>query len=113
MIDFLVGQRLINKYTRQACVVTEVREDQFDYKMDHIQVIGSRIGSYEFGTCFKQGFYNYELHCDCAKCSKNEIYMSRMILCAVCGNKRCPHATDHNYPCTNSNEPGQKGSSYA
>ena len=35
-----------------------------------------------------------------------------MILCPVCGNKRCPHATDHNLPCSGSNEPGQKGSLY-
>jgi hypothetical protein len=35
-----------------------------------------------------------------------------MILCSKCGNKRCPHATDHNNACTNSNEPGQKGSKY-
>lgn len=36
----------------------------------------------------------------------------RMIVCAICGNKRCPHATDHRNACTNSNEPGQPGSSY-
>jgi len=36
----------------------------------------------------------------------------RMIVCATCGNKRCPHATDHRNACTNSNEPGQPGSSY-
>lgn len=36
----------------------------------------------------------------------------RMILCAICGNKRCPHAADHRNACTNSNEPGQKGSSW-
>lgn len=36
----------------------------------------------------------------------------RMIVCATCGNKRCPHATDHRNACTNSNEPGQKGSSW-
>lgn len=36
----------------------------------------------------------------------------RMVLCATCGNKRCPHATDHRNACTNSNEPGQKGSAY-
>lgn len=34
------------------------------------------------------------------------------IVCALCGNKRCPHATDHRLACTNSNEPGQKGSNY-
>jgi hypothetical protein len=38
--------------------------------------------------------------------------MQRMFLCAACGNKRCPHATDHRLECTGSNEPGQKGSSY-
>lgn len=39
-------------------------------------------------------------------------FMSRMILCAVCGCKRCPHATHHDNLCTGSNEPGQPGSSY-
>ena len=37
----------------------------------------------------------------------------RMILCAKCGNKRCPHANDHRNECTDSNEPGQIGSAYA
>ncbi|WP_208457748.1 hypothetical protein, partial [Burkholderia vietnamiensis] len=36
----------------------------------------------------------------------------QMILCLVCGNKRCPHATDHRHACTGSNEPGQPGSVY-
>lgn len=30
--------------------------------------------------------------------------------CETCGNKRCPHHTDHRLACTNSNEPGQPGS---
>ena len=34
------------------------------------------------------------------------------IVCPNCGNKRCPKATDHTLECTNSNEPGQKGSRY-
>lgn len=38
--------------------------------------------------------------------------LSIMILCPTCGNKRCPHATDHKLACTNSNEPGQPGSRY-
>lgn len=38
---------------------------------------------------------------------------SGMIVCSVCGNKRCPHATDHEEECTGSNAPGQPGSSYA
>ena len=36
----------------------------------------------------------------------------RMVLCPTCGNKRCPHATDHRHGCTGSNEPGQAGSVY-
>lgn len=35
-----------------------------------------------------------------------------MVLCQICGNKRCPHAADHRNACTNSNEPGQPGSNY-
>jgi hypothetical protein len=38
--------------------------------------------------------------------------MLRMILCDLCGNKRCPHATDHRLACTESNASGQKGSRY-
>ena len=36
-----------------------------------------------------------------------------MVVCATCGNKRCPHANDHRNECTGSNEPGQPGSAYA
>ena len=32
--------------------------------------------------------------------------------CDLCGNKRCPHHSDHELACTNSNEPGQPGSRY-
>ena len=38
--------------------------------------------------------------------------LSQMVVCPNCGNKRCPKATDHTLECTNSNEPGQKGSRY-
>ena len=34
------------------------------------------------------------------------------IVCSICGNKRCPRATDHQLTCSNSNEPGQIGSIY-
>lgn len=39
-------------------------------------------------------------------------WTTRMVVCSICGNKRCPHANNHNNSCTNSNEPGQPGSSY-
>lgn len=58
--------------------------------------------------------------CYCYNCNKNytepgshfPYIMTRMIVCPMCGNKRCPHATDHSFACTNSNNPGQPGSRY-
>jgi len=40
------------------------------------------------------------------------ITSTRMIVCPVCGCKRCPKASDHELACTDSNEPGQLGSVY-
>lgn len=37
---------------------------------------------------------------------------TRMVVCEHCGNKRCPHATNPELACTNSNDPGQPGSAY-
>lgn len=62
----------------------------------------------------------YESGCDCHTCNIKkypDIWERHekiwwMICCKVCGNKRCPKATDHNFECNNSNEPGQKGSIY-
>ena len=50
--------------------------------------------------------------CGCYVCDGKPLMRSRMYLCATCGNKRCPHATDHRNVCTGSNEPGQPGSAY-
>jgi hypothetical protein len=64
--------------------------------------------------------------CRCWKCLKNDGSDQKitvigdiafkgfvgMVLCSICGNKRCPYANDHNNACTNSNESGQKGSAY-
>jgi hypothetical protein len=41
------------------------------------------------------------------------VYRSRMIVCAICGNKRCPKATNHDLDCTLSNDSGQPGSRFA
>lgn len=59
--------------------------------------------------------------CNCRTCIRERGDMignfprecCEMILCTKCGNKRCPHANDHRNECTDSNEPGQAGSSYA
>ncbi len=51
--------------------------------------------------------------CQCEACDPPPpLGRQRMYLCETCGNKRCPHATDHRNACTNSNEPGQAGSAY-
>lgn len=50
--------------------------------------------------------------CSCEYCMPQSLANMRMIVCAICGNKRCPHATHHGNPCTNSNEPGQEGSAW-
>jgi hypothetical protein len=38
---------------------------------------------------------------------------TRIILCSICGNKRCPKASDHELSCTNSNDIQQIGSVYS
>jgi|GEM_PF-3116526 len=37
--------------------------------------------------------------CNCATCRPHSVEM-RMILCELCGDKRCPHAADHRNVCT-------------
>jgi hypothetical protein len=48
-------------------------------------------------------------NCGCRECNPNAWWM---VVCRICGNKRCPHATNHENECTNSNETGQEGSVY-
>lgn len=56
--------------------------------------------------------------CGCRACRRErygedwDLTAPWFVVCETCGNKRCPHATDHRNGCTNSNEPGQKGSAY-
>jgi hypothetical protein len=48
-------------------------------------------------------------NCACRACNPKAWWM---VVCSKCGNKRCPHATHHDQPCTNSNAPGQPGSEF-
>jgi len=51
--------------------------------------------------------------CHCRKCLAAADYRFPIfVVCATCGAKRCPKATDHELACTGSNEPGQPGSAY-
>lgn len=59
---------------------------------------------------FAPGNNNWlDIDCVCYKCNPS---CPAMRICPDCGNKRCPKATWCNQECSNSNEPGQKGSSY-
>ncbi len=53
-----------------------------------------------------------EPRCWCETCRPNTLSDMRMVLCPDCGNKRCPKPTHHDNACTNSNAPGQPGSSW-
>ena len=73
-----------------------VTQEEYDNRWDAI-----------FGRDIKPASY------DCHRCFKeHDVSIDRMILCPACGNKRCPHATDHNLACTGSNDSGQPGSRY-
>lgn len=83
-----------------------------------VGVLGSRI---EIGLPARIAYAEAVRHraglpaiegCRCEACEPNTLANMRFITCAICGNKRCPHAADHRNACTNSNEPGQKGSSW-
>jgi uncharacterized Zn-finger protein len=62
--------------------------------------------------------------CECHRCIKERrlgsmlcgiflpLSATKLIVCPKCGNKRCPHASDHDLECTSSNDPGQHGSIY-
>lgn len=75
-------------HTRQ--VIKSKSLETMEIKNDHTSIIDDR-------------------NCHCRKCNPDAWWM---IVCSKCGNKRCPHATNHKNECTNSNEPGQEGSVY-
>lgn len=98
-----------------------VSQDQFASNWDAIfgkkKVDESVIDAYNDERLVSK-FDKYQ--CYCYNCNVDRLDESgrlpyvatRMIVCPECGNKRCPHATDHNLACTGSNDPGQPGSRY-
>lgn len=56
--------------------------------------------------------YRWQAKCPCWRCAGAAGILLGMVVCAECGNKRCPRATDHAHACIGSNEPGQPGSRY-
>ncbi len=84
------------------------------------------VSQEEFANSFERIFgkkkkgWSFVSGCGCYKCqdtlidphSMLPLTMTKFIVCPDCGNKRCPKSTDHTLDCTDSNEPGQKGSRY-
>ena len=67
-------------------------------------------------TGFKQALASWNAgKCRCFRCirERGEPQIFHGSDSCDCGNKRCPHASDHRFACTGSNEPGQAGSIYA
>ncbi len=58
-------------------------------------------------TTVKDNVVFFKGECMCLKCSPITFENMRFNVCSICGNKRCPHALNHNYKCTNSNDLGQ------
>jgi hypothetical protein len=72
--------------------------------------IKKRVGKISLRSCCHTHWYEDFLKLD--KKDKDFIF-SPFIVCSVCGNKRCPKATDCNLECHGSNAEGQPGSIYA
>lgn len=58
--------------------------------------------------------YRCSFGCNCHTCIRERnitvgglpLNTVQMIVCPICGNKRCPKADNHRNACTGSNEPG-------
>ena len=82
--------------------------------------VTSEVFSRNWDTIFNTNRILKRTKCyNCHVCLEGEvnefnipILATRMVLCSICGNKRCPRATDHELECTGSNQPGQPGSNY-
>lgn len=120
-----VASKLMNRiaegqYTKMISVWVD---DDANYKLfkrfNHYPFVAFSSSDYTlFGAYVKKtfkedtidlGFTDKNKECGCSKCNPDAWWM---IVCSSCGNKRCPHATDHKFVCTGSNEPGQEGSVY-
>lgn len=118
----------INSHTTQQARIAEL-EAEVEAMSECLKFFDIEIieGNYMFKPSAMDKFMKIQAvkegrrqDCDnCWKCLEGvvcdlgiPVTSSRMILCPICGNKRCPKASDHKLACTNSNESGQPGSVY-
>lgn len=100
----------------------EMKRECMDSLMDGIDIYMNSNEQIEIQTDAPRRIWKFLLaaapqppdaaQCWCQTCRPQTLDDMRFIVCPDCGNKRCPKANNHANACTNSNAPGQKGSSW-
>ena len=101
----------MNKHIEALKLALEALEEAW-YHVGTFQPTEKAIDLYdEARTAIKEALAQ-EQECWCTTCRPITMADMRFVVCPDCDNKRCPKANDHRNACTNSNEVGQKGSSW-
>ena len=109
------GDFLLRKWhsSLQPCEISESELEKVKNKLSSIKLRWDSVIEVTDIISDNNGVISFkEKNCQCLKCSPIKLPNFRLNVCAKCGNKRCPHASDHKYKCTKSNEPNQLGSVY-
>ena len=121
-LDYLAARQALDKLEE---ILTNTdhgkRKKIADLIIKHVEQIEQENSTFA-DTTFTKPTPPVKHDCYCHACIKEfnikdfsglfPFNMTRMVLCPICHNKRCPHANDHRNECTNSNEPNQPGSRY-
>lgn len=101
--DLYKGGR--NDYHISALDLAFVRlEEQISPKKDRPQFPDNRfLEEASISDAFAYSTDLIKPKCGCRACNPTAWWM---VVCDLCGNKRCPRGSHHVNPCTSSNEPG-------
>ena len=119
MLDALVRAGVLTE--EQHCAYARAAQADGDYRSYTCEDAGTHcppprlVTRWEVATVHRQMPNSLApTECPCVSClTEAGVSAWWMIVCDECGNKRCPHGTDHRHECSGSNEPGQAGSRYA
>ncbi len=105
VIDQAVGGRFVDVGDVEPCIGMT---NNVWYTTPIPRMFPEVKGATDLGASFRD-----DADCVCIRCQQQRgPFRTRMNLCSVCGNKRCPKGTDHRNECSGSNSPGQIGSDY-
>ena len=118
-INFLVARRqvMVSRWTTDDEIVELWRRHKWAAELIQVDVVKRETAGsgpdLAHRSEFDVGLTAKAAPCSCWLCRRERGQnVPIMVLCPKCGNKRCPHANNHDYVCTGSNEPGQPGSAY-